>query len=311
MDFISNIFGYVLNFIYNIVQNYAVAIILFTLLLKALMLPFTYKQQKTMKKSAQIQEKIKIIQFKYKNDQEKMNQEMMALYKREKMNPFSGCLSGILQIIILLSVFYLVRSPLTYMKKIDQDVVNKYIEQVQTDENTTNKSAYPEINLIRWIRENGYSNEKLSDELIQLMDEKNVNNQDFNINMDFLGLDLSLVPSSALNNPEVYVIPVLYVISSIVSMKLSTNMTNTAKKKKNEEDDDENENQDNKPVPVEDTMATMNKSMVWLMPIMSVAISMIAPLGLALYWLTNNILMTTERIIINKILEKKEEKQDA
>ena len=54
-----------------------------------------------MKKSAKIQDKMKSIQFKYKNDQEKMNQEMMNLYKEENMNPFSGCLTGIIQIILL------------------------------------------------------------------------------------------------------------------------------------------------------------------------------------------------------------------
>ena len=87
-DFFANIFGYLLNFIYQIVNNYGLAMILFTLVIKLLMLPMSIKQQKTLKKSVKMQEKIKVLQFKYKNDQEKLNQEMMNLYKEEKINPF-------------------------------------------------------------------------------------------------------------------------------------------------------------------------------------------------------------------------------
>ena len=91
-QFFANIFGYVLNFIYNLVHNYGLAMILFTLVMKLLMLPLSIKQQKTMKKSAKLNEQMQVLQFKYKNDPEKLNQEMMKLYKEENMSPFSGCL---------------------------------------------------------------------------------------------------------------------------------------------------------------------------------------------------------------------------
>ena len=94
-QFFANIFGYVLNFIYNLVHNYGLAMILFTLVMKLLMLPLSIKQQKTMKKSAKLNEQMQVLQFKYKNDPEKLNQEMMKLYKEENMSPFSGCLGTI------------------------------------------------------------------------------------------------------------------------------------------------------------------------------------------------------------------------
>ena len=121
--FFANLFGYVLNFLYGFVGNYGIAIILFSVLVKIIMIPISISQQKTMKKSQKLNEEMKQIQFKYKNDQEKMNQEVMELYKREKMSPFSGCFSAIIQIILLFSVFYLVRSPLTYMKKVDKQII--------------------------------------------------------------------------------------------------------------------------------------------------------------------------------------------
>ena len=117
MAILSEIFGYVLNFFYNLVNNYGFSIIIFSFLLRLLLIPITIKQQKAMKKSAKLQEKMKEIQEKYKNNPEKLNQETMALYKSEKMSPFSGCLSPILQLLIILSVFWLVSQPLTYMKR--------------------------------------------------------------------------------------------------------------------------------------------------------------------------------------------------
>ena len=105
-QFFANIFGYLLNFINNFVGNYGLAIIMFTILIKIIMLPLSIKQQRTMKKSSELQEKMKVLQFKYKNDPEKLNREMMDLYKKENMSPFSGCLSTIIQFILLISIFF-------------------------------------------------------------------------------------------------------------------------------------------------------------------------------------------------------------
>ena len=102
MGGISDLFGYLLNFLYDLVKNYGIAIILFSILLRLILLPITYSQQKSLKKNEKIQKQIKDIQNKYKNNQEKINQETMDLYKKEKINPLSGCLSGIIQIVIIL-----------------------------------------------------------------------------------------------------------------------------------------------------------------------------------------------------------------
>ena len=90
--FFANLFGYVLNFLYEIVGNFGIAIILFSILVKIIMIPISIKQQKTMEKSQRLNNEMKNLQFKYKNDPEKFNQEMMDLYKREKMSPFQDVL---------------------------------------------------------------------------------------------------------------------------------------------------------------------------------------------------------------------------
>ena len=277
MGAIANLFGYLLNFLYNIFNNYGIAIIVFSVILRIILIPVTISQQKSIKKNEKMQEKMKEIQRKYKNNPEKLNQETMDLYKREKLNPFSGCLSSILQIIIILSVFWLVSKPLTYMKKVDTNIINGY--------------AYPEI---------------------QVIQKKASTDENVNINMEFFGLDLSKVPNQNMGDITVYIIPVLYIITSFISIKITN-----GKKKKNKTLQIEEKTSKDK-VNVEDgktendesleAMQEMNNSMMYMVPIMSISIAFIAPLGLALYWLVSNILIIIERLIIDKIFNKEEDK---
>ena len=292
-QFFANIFGYLLNFINNFVGNYGLAIILFTVLIKIIMLPLSIKQQRTMKKSTELNEKIKVLQFKYKNDPEKLNREMMDLYKKENMSPFSGCLSTIAQFILLISIFYMVRCPLTYMEKINNDQINTYVQQLKDGGITVNQ-AYSEIDI---IRELDYLKEKMPE-------DEGLNK--INLNMNFCGLDLSKIPQQNLNDWTVYIIPALYIISTFISMKITTSMQKKSKKNDGVIDITEKEEKDSKEEEkneMEDMMEHSNKMMSWMMPIMSVSISLVAPLGLALYWLVNNILMIGERLFLNKIIK--------
>lgn len=297
-EFFASIFGYLLSFLYNIVNNYGFAIILFTVIIKLLLLPLSIKQQRTMKKSAELQEKMKVIQFKYKNDPEKMNQEIMNLYKNEKMSPFSGCLTAIIQMLLLLSIFYLVRSPITYMEKVATEDINKYVAQLQ-EEGKEISRVYPEIDLIReyeWLKEKNPEDENI-DKL--------------NVQMNFLGLDLSKIPQQNITDYTVYIIPVLYILSSFISIRMTTAMQQKQNQKKKEavidgktgqEEEKENENE-------MDAIMQTNKMMSWMMPIMSISIAFVAPLGLALYWLVSNILMIVERIILNRVIKQEDEEE--
>ena len=301
MGAISSLFGYILNALYNLFNNYGIAIIIFSILLRIILIPITIKQQKTMKKTTKMQQEMNSIREKYKNDPEKLNQETIELYKRENMSPFSGCLSAILQLVIILAVFWLVSQPLTYMKKVqNSELFNEYKQKIE--EQTDTKSTYKEIAIIDKV-ESDYQEilNNLNDENVENREElENRKNQleELRINMEFLGLDLSKVPTQSLNDWKVYVIPVLYVITSFISIRLTTKTHNS--KNDNEVKSAEAE-----------SMEQMNKSMSYMMPIMSISIAAIAPLGLALYWLVSNILMIFERLIINKFMNSKEGQEDA
>ncbi len=286
-QFFANIFGYLLEIINQFVNNYGLAIILFTAIIKLIMLPLSIKQQRSMKKNVELQEKMKIIQFKYKNDPEKLNKETIDLYKQEKLSPFSGCFSAIIQFVLLISIFYMVRFPLTYMEKVDKSKIDTYTQQIK-DAGMEVSQTYSEIDIIReinFLREKNPEDETL----------KNIN-----INMNFLGLDLSKIPQQNLTDWTVYIIPILYILSTFVSMRITNSMQNTNKDKKEITDGENKENQRSE---MEDAMAQSNKMMSWMMPIMSVSISLVAPLGLALYWFVNNILMIGERLVLNKVIK--------
>lgn len=286
MGFISEIFGYILNFLYEQFNNYGVAIIIFSVLLRIILIPITIKQQKSLKKNAKLQKEMKEIQTKYKSNPEKLNQETIDLYKREKMSPFSGCFSGILQIIIILSVFWLVSKPLTYMKKINPEIIEKYSQELKEE---GANSSYTEIAIIN---------------------KKAAEDPEVYINMNFLGLDLSKVPTQSLDDFRVYIIPILYVISSVISIKITTKMNSNNKDKDiNELKKAETEDKEKQPDEME-MMQQMNNNMTYMMPIMSVMIAIIAPLGLALYWLISNVLMIVERLIIDRFINQKEENRN-
>ena len=296
-QFFANIFGYLLELLYNLTTNYGLAIILFTIVIKLIFLPFSIKQQRTMKKSAKIQEKMKVIQFKYKNNPEKMNQEMMNLYKNEKMNPFSGCFTAIIQFLLLFSIFYLVRSPLTFMEKIPAEDISKYVGQIQESGKSVS-GAYPEIDI---IREYNFLKEK---------NPEDANIDKINLQMNFLGIDLSKVPQQNLTDFTVYIIPILYILSSFISIRLTTSMQEKANKKTKETAIDGTTGKEL--VPEEennelDAVMQTNKMMSWMMPIMSISVALVAPLGLALYWLVNNLLMIVERVILDKVIKTEEE----
>ena len=332
MGAIANLFGYVLNFFYGLVQNYGLAIIIFTVLLRLILLPLSMNQQKTMKKSAKLQEEMNKLQVKYKNNPEMLNKATMELYKTQKVSPFLGCLTSILQLVIFISVFYVISRPLTYMRKVDPALIDKYTTEISESGEQT---SYPEIKII---------------------ESKANEDENVRLNMNFLGLDLSKVPMQNYKDVKVFIIPALYVLVTFITIKVTNNMTskkkakdsskdtklisaksveksvekdkeNTDKKEKNKKSKNEKAKikedkltekveEPKKKVKVEEeekaeeqieSMQQMSNSMNYMVPIMSVAIALIAPLGLSLYWLVSNVLQLLERIVINRIVDKNEE----
>ena len=163
---------------------------------------------------------------------------------------------------------------------------------------------------VKKLREISSTHKKPEIDLIretELLKEKNPEDQFIektNIKMNFLGLDLSKIPQQNMTDYTVYIIPVLYILSSFISIRITT-----AKQQKDKEDKKSKNIDGNTGKEIEeennemDAVMQTNKMMSWFVPIMSISIAFIAPLGLALYWLISNILMIAERLIIDKVVK--------
>ena len=119
MYLIATGLGYVIDFIYRYVQNYGVAIIIFTLIVRLFLLPLNIKQQRSMLRMKAVNPLLSKIQVKYKDDKEKLNQETMKIYKEYKINPMAGCLPLLIQFPILIALIWVIYDPAWYMFHVD------------------------------------------------------------------------------------------------------------------------------------------------------------------------------------------------
>lgn len=273
MGNIASLLGYILNYIYGLVQNYGFALIIFSVLLKLILLPLTIAQQKSAKISQELQSELNAIKFKYKNDPEGLNKATSELYKRENVKPLAGCLGGILQFVILIAVLGLVNSPLTHMKKVDKEVIEKY--KMEVTENNTKRVSYPEIKI---ISDKGETDERV------------------HVNMNFLGIDLTKIPMDNFSDIKVYIIPGLYIITMFFTGNQDLGKKKQEKRLTDGTSDGTSEKED---------IESMTKGFKYMMPIMSVIIGVVTPLGLSLYWFVSNLLSIIERLALEKFTQKK------
>lgn len=268
INFISSILGGVIRVIYNIVgQNYLISLLIFTIITRLLLFPLMLKQQKSTLDIQKIAPEDKKLREKYKDDPAKLNQEITKLYTDNKINPMAGCLLPIIQIPIIIAMFYVVKQPLTYIYQMDQATINSYTAQyLNTDEaNITQKIANQyEINIAKEY---------------DLMDMK-VNSK---INLGDSPKDAFSKDESKRVSKWTLVIPVLSLFFSYLSNFISTRKSKST---------------------MSEDQAEMQKSMNVMMPILSAYISYAWPLALGVYWLFGSILGIGQTLLMDKLMAK-------
>lgn len=308
LSFIASVFGYAMSFIYGLVQNYGIAIILFTVLVKIILLPLTIKQQKSMEKMQELQPLYQELQRKYGNDQQRLSIEYQKLLKEKNMNMMSGmgcsgCLLQLIQFPIILGLFYMMVSPLTYILKLPQEEIDQYkqnlnsyyasqiIESKQNSGETLTEAEIAEINSGDYLQNSRYH------ELVIAKQEKL-------FNMQFLGINLGDIANENRGNFLLYIIPVLCMGITFISLRMSSKTLDEAKKKENikANNDEKGMTTANEEMPMPD-MRVMNT----MMPIMTGYIAFIAPQGLGLYWTTNSLLQLIQMRVLKKMKDKKKD----
>lgn len=285
MELIASLFGYILEFLYNICQNYGVAIVLFALIVKAIMIPLTLKQQKSMKKTQEMQPKILALQEKYKDNQEAMMLEYQKLLSENKFNPFGGCLLTFIQLPILLGIFYVAASPLTYMQKMEQTEIDKYVKQMVIEERYSGDTvAFETANPGVESANNAIAEYKKVNRYYELKIIK----ENKMLNLDFLGINLGDIAAEHKSDFTLLIIPVLTTVFLYISLYVVSGQTKPQPVK----DADGNE------IPMPNMMA-----MNFIMPLMSGYISYVVPQGMGLYWFTNSLIQIIIQIGMKKFLD--------
>lgn len=290
--------GYIIEMIYNLVQNYGLSIIIFTIIVKMLLIPLNIKSQKAMKKQQKIQPILAELQKKYANDQQKLQTEMMKLYKENDVSMMGGCLPMLIQFPILIGLYRVIQGPLKYLLHVDINDT-AVVEKIEKIVALMTEHFPAEIgNFTRYSAQDLFKNYQIQ---LATWSEKVLDATDaWSINFNFLGLNLAEIPSKAIScltsgdfsqigTIALLIIPAFAILTTWLSMKQSQKMSGQTQAN--------GENQ----------AAQMSKTMNMMMPIMTGFFTFTLPSGMGIYWISANIIQMLQQFILNKYFEKKED----
>ena len=269
-------FGWVMWFFYQLADNYMLALILFTLITKLILIPISIKQQKNTAKTALFQPKLEALKKKYGNNQQKYQEEMQKLYEQEGLNPMGSCLPMLIQFALIFGIYDVVNKPLSYILRMSNGAidsfVNKAIELGCTIKNGTN-SLQAELHAFNFFKQNP---EKFTDFLdpqtYEALSE---------FNLTFFGINFGEIPSWGWH--MIIAIPLLSAITAFLSGFISNLM-----------------NKKNNPAMAQQTGATMGVMLIFA-PLMSLWIAFQVPAGVGFYWIISNIFIIFQTLILGKI----------
>ena len=290
--------GFIIGLIFSLVQNYGFAIILFTILIKLILMPLAIKSQKAMRKQQKIQPYLMELREKYKDDPETLQVKTMKLYKDNNISMTGGCLPLLIQMPILFGLYRVIQQPITYLLGVNL----KLPENIAKITDIISRMTAEYSDIIGKLA-NTKIDEIIKHSQIQLSTWCEILNgpsDPWVIPFNFLGLDLSVVPSKAmdyifagqfhqLDRVLLILIPIFAIFTTWLSIRQSQKMTQM-----------QNTNQE-----ANQTVDSMNKSMNLMMPIMTGVFSYILPSGLGLYWIVSNLMQMLQQFLINEYFKRK------
>ena len=293
-------FAWLVRLFYNLTSSYGMAIILFTLVVKLILLPFQMKSKRSMIRMNRLSGKMQEIQKKYANNQAKMNEEIQKLYEEEGVSPMSGCLWSFLPLPILLALYSIMRQPITHFMLLSESVVQDLVAKVTTagvdmssivqmkdgaavvSNGVTQLQPYGQINLVKAITEYAPDAASGIDGWI-------------NLDYNFLGLDLSATPSTAFSNFSLTWPIIGLILIPILAGGFQLLMTRITMKQQPQQ---------------EGPGAGSTKMMMYMMPLMSVYIAFIMPAALGIYWIAQSVFSAVQEFVLGKFYTKKMEAEE-
>ena len=268
--FLINILGKIMQWCYNLFSNYGIAIILFTLFSKIVLLPLSVWVQKNSIKMVKMQPEINRIKINYFGDKDKIAEEQTALYKREKYNAFASLIPLIIQIILLLGLVEVINHPLTYIANMDKDTTTQLVQvSLDNNEQLDKESSSLEVSVVKDIK-----NENFIDQYKEIITEEQIE-KITDLKMSFMGFDLGWIATT--EKGIAFLIPLIAGFSAWL-LCVGQNIMNVLQKQQ----------------------SNANK---YGMMIFSVGLSLylgaFVPAGVALYWTASNLFAILQQWLLN------------
>ena len=294
-DIITVPFGWLLAQLYNLTNNYGVALIIFALAVQAILTPINAKAKKGMMGMSRLTPKIQDIQRRYPNDPQKQNELTQKLYQDEGVSMTGGCLWSFIPMLILIPLYTVIREPMTYILMESREMITEIIRVLKdiAPEIFTKNSYYDQISAAQAIH-------LYADQLRAAspgISEATLRGMDFG----FMGINLGAVPQFNIFSPTwawdwahigAFLIPCLSAGSQVLQMWISQKTNNSViTNDKGVQDEETAKNSQ---------AAQTNKMMMWMMPLMSLWIGFTLSAGLSLYWFIGGVFrMITDPIMTN------------
>ena len=298
-DIIRVPFGYLLDWLYTFTNNYGLSLILFSLIVKLVLLPMSVKSKKSMLKMSRLSPQVKALEAKYGDDKQKYQLAVQQMYKEEGVSMGGGCLWSFIPLIILLPLYYVIREPITYMMHNSRSVSEAIVAFLQASGENLGKNAY-----YAQLAAAGHIGDYM-DELKALAVTANANLQA--MNFQFLGIDLSGIPSFRFWECEgwgeigLFLIPVVSAGLQAASMWLSQKMNNQVATNADGEQDAD----------AAKTANQTNATMMLMMPLMSLWIGFSMPAAISIYWIAQAVFGAVQDYFLTVHYRKVYEEEDA
>lgn len=270
-------------------SNYGVALILFAVVVKLILFPFSLKSKRSMIQQTMVQDKVQRIQKQYANNREKMNEEVQKLYAKENINPMSGCLWSFIPLLILWPLYAVIRRPLYHMMGQSEAAIEAIKNVLGFEVGTGTSAAYSEMYMASMMNDGNMAQLKAAVDGVSA----GLGDKLFEIDFMFLGMDLSQIAQWKIWQTDwswaaigLFLLPIISAVLSFLMSKVSQ-MTNSL-----------NKNQAN------NQMNSSMKSMFIMMPLMSLWIGYAMPAGLCIYWIINNVLAMVQEVVSARMLRK-------
>lgn len=256
--------GYVMEWIVRVIPSYGWALVVFTVILKAAMIPLSIKQQKSMARMTAYQEPMKEIQKKWASDKNRMNEEMMKFQQENKISMTAGCLPMAANMFVLFGLIQVIYYPLQYIFHIGADVVKTAADAVGVGNLSINLLQSKVLELAA------------DDPAKFTQFFGDTANEIGKLKFDFLGLNLNALPT--LSDPVTFILPVLTIVSMIAVQIITTKMSGQE-------------------------MTGAMKYMPWIMSIMFGYFCFTVPVAFSLYYVISNLLMFVQSVLLKKMYD--------